>query len=398
LSDVPELRRAFKRGTLVNPRGVGPDLVDLARALHALGGATGCKLSRNAHALCDLISATQHYVFVVLDGLGREVFARAPEGGFFHGHLAGELRSVFPSTTAAALTSLATGEYPARHAVTAWWVWLNPPGVMAEVLPFVERFGRKSLSELGIRAEDVFTVPSAISRLTHTPLSIIPADLAGSVYSLYSAGHTKFAGYKELGEAFDIAVGHVSEAHMPTFTYVYVPHLDAACHSHGVGSIETLRAVTVLDDMLDAVAARLSGRARLVVTGDHGLVDVPDERRMYLDEGDPLLDHLLCPPSGEPTTLYFHVKPGREEAFRGDFVTRLGEYFALITRSEADSLHLFGPDPLNNLASARVGDLIAVGWQPSALHYRPREGAVKIHKGMHAGLSAAEMIVPLVLA
>jgi hypothetical protein len=227
----------------------------------------------------------------------------------------------------------------------------------------------------------------------------MPADIAGSAYTRYCAGYTPTAGYREPAEALDLAARRVHEAERPSFTYVYLPDLDHASHEHGAGSAQAVGALARLDRLLAGFTERLAGRARLVVTGDHGLVDVPPERSLFLDEGDSLLDCLRAPPSGESTASYFHVKPGRADAFRAAFEARYGELFALVSTAEAEALGLFGPEPLSELARARVGDFVAVGWQPAALYYRQKSGPPPtVHRGAHAGLSPAEMRVPLILA
>ena len=411
LSDVKRLKRCFAEGALVSPAGAGPKLPDLSRALHALAGAGGAAPGAEARALGALVGPARHYALVLLDGLGTEMLARAPAGGFLRGRVGGTLRTVFPSTTAAALTALATGEHPARHAVPGWWLWLEPPGLSAEVLPFVERFGRRPLAEHGVTPEQVFTVPSTVARLGHQPLAIMPADIAGSAYSRYCAGGTATGGYRSPAEALKLAAARVLAAEAPSFTYVYLPQVDALSHDHGVDSKPVAKMLAELDRLLGDFAARLAGRARIVVTGDHGLVNVPPERSFFLDEGDALLDHLRWVPNGEATALFLHVKPGREAAFRRDFRARYGECFALLAAAEAERLGLFGPEPLSPLSRARVGDFIAFGWQPAALYYRPfdnaqgrepverpRSGKVTVHRGAHGGLSPAEMLVPLILA
>ncbi len=408
MTDLERLEGAFAAGELVSPLGPGPRLPDLSRALYGLAGlpaatlakagAKGAALTSEALELQRLIGPAEHYVLVLVDGLGDAMLARAPEGGFLRERRAGSLRTVWPSTTAAALTALATGEWPGRHAVPGWWVWLDPPGLSAEVVPFVERFGRRPLGEHGVRPEEVFTVPSAVARLGHEPLAIMPAEIAGSVYSRYCAGGTATAGYKAQAEAFDLAAARVLAAARPSFTYVYVPHVDGACHDHGVGSPQAIGLLEQFDRLLDAFAERLGGRARIVVTGDHGLVDIPPERSLFIDEGDPLLDLLRWCPNGESTALLLHVRPGREEAFAAGFRERYGEFFGLLSAGEAESLGLFGPEGLSELARARVGDFVTVAWRPAALYYRARQGKVHVHRASHAGLSPDEMLVPLVLA
>jgi len=398
VSDVERLRRAFADGSLVAPGGPGPTLPDFSRALYTLAGAPGAELSAEARRLQGLIGPAEHYVLVLLDGLGGAMLDRAPAGGFLRSRLAATLRTVWPSTTAAALTALATGEWPGQHAVPGWWVWLDPPGLSAEVVPFVERFGRKPLGERGVRPEEVFTVPSVVARLGHEPLALMPAEIAASVYSRYCSGGTPTAGYGKLDAAVGRVLERVSGASRPSFTYVYIPHLDGACHDYGVESPQALGLLAQLDAMLGILAERLSGRARIAVTGDHGLVDIPPERSLFLDEGNPLLDHLRNVPNGESTALLLHCKPGREAAFAAGFRARYGELFGLLSAAEAEALGLFGPDGLSPLARARVGDFVAFAWRPAALYYRPRVGEVHVHRACHAGLSPAEMLVPLILA
>ena len=398
MNDIDRLRKAFEEGTLVSPAGPGPKLPDFSRALHSLAGAPGAELTPEAGELRRLIGPAEHYVLVLLDGLGAEILERAPAGGFLRGHRAATLRTVWPSTTAAALTALATGEHPGRHAVPGWWLWLDPPGLSAEVVPFVERFGRKPLGELGVRPEEVFTVPSAVARLRHEPLAVMPAEIAASVYSRYCTGGSATVGYQKPAEAFDLAAARVLAAARPSFTYVYIPHVDGAAHDHGAASAQTVGMLAELDRLLGEFAARLGSRARIAVTGDHGLVDIPPERSLFLDEGDPLLENLRWVPNGESTALYLHVKPGREAAFASEFRARYGELFGLLAAAEAEALGLFGPGGLSGLARARVGDFVAFAWRPAALYYRPRVGKIHVHRGAHAGLSAAEMLVPLILA
>ena len=73
-------------------------------------------------------------MLILADGLGLEMLEREAAARTLREHLRSELRTVFPSSTAVALTSLATGEWPARHAVTGWWTYLEQSGGPATIL------------------------------------------------------------------------------------------------------------------------------------------------------------------------------------------------------------------------------------------------------------------------
>ncbi len=398
MSDLARLEELFAGGRLVRPGGARPDLVDFSRAIYSLAGAEGLALSPEAARLGETIGPAEHYVFVLIDGLGCEMLERAPQGGFLREHVAEKLGSVFPATTAAALTSLATAEHPARHGVTGWWLRLVDYGISATILPFVERFSERDLRELGVDPDKVFTVPSAVARLAHRPLAVLPEKLVGSVYSTYSAGGTAQAGYAEPPEAFELAVRNVAEAHGPTLTYVYLPQADALAHEGGVQAEEVVGTLAALDGLLADMSRRLGGGARVIVTGDHGLHDIPDEHVFFLDEGDPLANCLSCPPTGEPAVPFFHAREGRGEEFARSFRERWGGDFALLTSAEVEKLSLMGPGPLGPEAAARIGDFVAIPCRAATIRWRPKGGGVNVHRGEHGGLTPAEMTVPLILA
>jgi hypothetical protein len=116
-SDAGRLLDAFARGTLLPPSADEPNTVELARAMAWLCGVDGLELSQNAHRIADAIGRYENYVFVLIDGLGMNLIQRQSPGSFLRAHVAMELRAVFPSSTAPALTSIATGCWPAEHAI-----------------------------------------------------------------------------------------------------------------------------------------------------------------------------------------------------------------------------------------------------------------------------------------
>lgn len=394
-SDLQRLKSWFDAGTLLDPASDGPTLVDFSRAVAALCGVGGLQLSEHAERLRQHVGPADHLVLLLIDGLGVEQIERFPRNGFLHPRSRIEMRSVFLSSTAPALTSLYTGEYPGRHGVLSWWLRLEEHGLDALPLRFEERFGEQPLVDLGVEPGDVLTVPSLIGRMKHRPVAILPRELVGSVYSTYSAGGTEQAGYGELPEAFAMVADRIAEAGEPTFTYVYLPQADSLAHAEGCDDGKVLECFAACDRLLVGLAQRLRGNARLLVTGDHGQVDVPDERTFFLEEADEIAALLSCPPSGEPAVPFFHVIPGQEQAFASAFRERWGEHFALLSRRESLELGCFGPGAPGKKALERMGQFLAIPGRPSTLRWRPTGAEVHVHRGEHGGLSRAEQTVPL---
>jgi len=392
------LLERFESGRLVRPSADEPNFVDLVRALGRLAGVEGVAGAEGVERLCRQIGPAEHYVFVLIDGMGESLLDRAPAGGFLRTHRVGSLQAVFPSTTAAALTSLATCRWPCDHAVPGWWMYLPAFQLSAVTLPFVERFSGRSLVEFGLRSGDVFGVESVWGRAGRETLTVVKAELAESIFTRYASCQAERAGYGGLGEAVELAAGHASKADGPTFTYVYLPQLDNVCHRRGTGDGQVVELLAVLDGLLGRLRAQLPGRSRMVVSADHGLLDVPAERSFILEQAHPLIRALICPPTGEPRVPMFHVAAGCEEDFLERFAGLLGESFALIGLDEAEQLRLFGPGELTEPMRARLGDYVAVAIEPAAIYFRPAGQQAKVHKAAHAGLSRQEMIVPLIVA
>jgi len=190
----------------------------------------------------------------------------------------------------------------------------------------------------------------------------------------------------------------VFDAQHASFTYLYLPHLDELSHRLGTEDPQVRRLVAELDAMMAELAESISGRARLVISADHGQTDVPPERCFVLCQDDPLCKDLCCQPTGEPAVPIFHVRKGSEESFAQAFRVRFGHCFALVTPDEVARLRLLGPGGLSPAMRARLGTFVGLPSQAAKLYIEPLAGSNPGNIGVHGGLSPAEMLIPLVLA
>lgn len=389
----------FSEGALLRPgEPTEPSTVDLSLALAALAGAPTPRTA-GAAAIAERIGDAEHLVFVLVDGLGLEVVEALPASTWLRRHLALPLRSVFPSATASALTSLATGLWPNRHAIPGWWTYLPDREVTITALPFIERWTGEPLHSVGVNLAEVFPAATLLPCFTHDVMSFLPGAIADSAYSRYVRGATRTAPYDRLRGGIDALVERVRGAAAPTYSYLYLSSVDALSHTFGPHSAEVREHLATLDAELSRLAEGLRGRARLALSADHGLIEVHAEHKHLLLDDDPLVRLLRAPPSGEPRSPLFHVRPGELEAFRASFEERFGHLFALLTTDEVEALELFGPGPLTDLARARIGDFVAVAGGPDVILYRPGDVATgtELLVGYHGGLLPAEVRIPLIV-
>jgi hypothetical protein len=395
VTDVQRLLEAFERGELVRPNASMPNTVDLARAMASLCGVPGVSLSENAIDMVGRIGDRDHIVFVLVDGLGMNVVDREDAAGFLRTNLQMELQSVFPSSTAPALTSIATGCWPAEHAVPGWWTYLPDAGITATILPFIERYSKTSARRRGADPSTAYPAEAVAPRMTRQRLRVMPQAIAESVYSAYSSGDAPVVAYQSLREAVDAIYEEVSQAGVPAYVYFYIPFVDATEHDRGPDHPEVKKVLRRVTDRLVELVDRVNGRARVVVTADHGVIEIPEECQTRLADEDPLLELLEIPPSCEPRVPAFHVKRGRHAEFEQLFRDRFGERFALLTSDEADNMRLFGPMSLSGETRRRLGDYIGMALGNYSLAYRPDTDTMI---GFHGGCHPDEMRVPLIIA
>jgi hypothetical protein len=221
-----------------------------------------------------------------------------------------------------------------------------------------------------------------------------PKPIAGSVYSRYSGGDAPFVGYGKLAGGINAIVERVVRATQPTYSYLYVPHVDYEEHLHGPHSRQAAKALADVQAQLERLAEELAGRARLVITADHGQITVGEVE--VLTRNDALVRMLVVPPSGDGRAPLFHVENGACDAFAAAFRARYGDRFALLTTEEADELRLFGPVALSEETRRRVGDFVGVALSWDVIFHEPKKDDEL--RGHHGGLTPDEMRIPLILA
>ena len=393
------MKQLFENGTLVRPNDQQPNLVHLVRAVATRAGVRDLDYSPATRQLLELIPPAEHVVFVLVDGLGMNLVRKLPPETFVRRHFVQQILATCPSTTACALTTITTAQYPNRHAVTGWFTHVPELGYTMATLPLAERITHEPLAARGVRAEDVLPCPSVCPRMRHHPLTIVPALIANTAYNVYSRGGTPGQGYHSIAHAIDRAIAHVNEAAEPTYTHVYFPEVDTIVHKRGVDHPDVLPLVMQIDAELTRLAQALGPRARVVACADHGLIDVPREDQTLLLSGDPLLEMLHVAPSGDARMPIFHVKPNRRADFVATFRERFGGDMFLLDIEQAQELALFGPGEFSPTARARFGDFVGIARRPATLAFHPpAKPLTDLYRAVHAGLSPAEMEIPLCVA
>lgn len=388
------LRRWLDEGDVLHPEAPGHlAFTDLMSVVFSAAGVPLPYRSEGA-ALAEALGQPDHLIFILADGLGWPVIQSwAPDDGLLRRKMFQTCRAVFPSATASALTTVATGLWPGRHGITGWWTHLPEDDLILEPLPW-RPMGERSHAE--IEPEAVFQTDSRFSLIPRDVLTVTPEGLAESIYSGWSAAGTPVAGYTNWTQAVELITERIRSAKGPTFTWWYLPEFDRHGHLCGVSHKKTGRIVRRLDQVLSQLHDNLKGRARMLLTADHGHVDAHPEGDHVVGPDDPLLRHMAAMPTGEPVCPHFHLKAGHREAFISEFNARFGRWFTLIPVDMLVDLGIYGPT-VSPEVRARLGDVVALSLDAMTWRVHVGERPPNPLKGLHGGLTPGEMQIPVVL-
>jgi hypothetical protein len=363
----------------------------------ALGRDTQAHALPTCAALCgDQLRDARHVVLLVVDGMGaRQLAAHAP-GGLLSGARVAELTSVFPSTTASAVTTFLTGDAPITHGLTGWHLWFEELAVVGSPLPFRVRGADVALGRLGVSAAQLFGTRSLSSRLIRRSVLIHPSHLCGTPYTEAHRGEAEvrpFVNLQGLCEAI-VALGHEAA---PSYCYAYWPELDSLSHAFGSASENAAGHLRLIDQMLAVCVERLRGTGTLLlVCADHGFVDTRPETRLALASLPQLARTLAIPLCGEPRMAFCYVRAGAERDFEGAVAETLGDAARVVTSGDLMAGGWLGPGPVHPRVERRIGTHILFMQGAYCITDRVA-GETRPFKqvGVHGGMDDAELRVPL---
>ncbi len=332
-------------------------------------------------------AAAEQVVLVVLDGLGFEQLAArralAPTLADAEG-AARPITSVVPSTTACALTSLTTGCPPARHGLLGYRLASEGDRVL-NILRW---------SVTGTEARDArrLVPPRTVQRCAPFPGATGPVPVVsreGFGATGFTAAHLGDAPLTPYAVTSTIAVEvrRLLAAGQP-FTYVYYDGLDKVAHAYGLGEHFDAE-LEAVDRLVAELAGLLPRRAALVVTADHGQVEVGPAVEVL---GPDVMDGVRLL-TGEGRFRWLHAEPGAADDVARAARERYEDRAWVVTRQTAIEDGWFGGGLAPEVA-ARLGDVALVPYEPIAFLDPADTGESRL-AARHGSMTPAEMLVPL---
>lgn len=367
-------------------------LVPTSSPLRLADVLTSCHLSLSGADNPLGLARVSKAAVLVVDGLGAHNL-RARKGHARWLHTAWGLRSLtadsgFPSTTASALTSLTTGVGAGLHGIVGYTVREPHSGVLVN-----------HLKDWGPHADPASwqlrpTIFEQAAREGIASLAMGEPRFAGTDFTKAVWRGAQFLGVKSLREQGQ-ALRNFFDSNDRALAYLYWPALDRTGHSQGVSSESWTHRLEELDAEVAALSTLLRADEGLVITADHGMIDIPSDHRLIVAEGSPLLTNIAAW-GGEPRAPQLYLDtPDAVADVHARWAEGLGQAARVMTREQVLDEGWLGP--VAEGVIERVGD-ITVACIDSLVAYRESTSSATAMAmvGHHGSLTEAEREIPVI--
>ena len=340
------------------------------------------------------LPAVNRAIVVLVDGLGASALkARAGHARSLMSRLdsAAVIESGFPTTTASALATITTGTLPGQHGMVGYSVRdIDNARVI------------KQLSGMDSRIDPAVWQPQPTIFERASVAGFDSVVIGPSRYRDTGFTHAVLRGARYLSatsivDRTERAAQWLKEAGPAGIAYVYIPELDMSGHADGSESPRWTSWLETIDAAIADLARSLGARDGLIVTADHGVIDIPERSHIHIDSEPALLEGIEFI-AGEPRCLQLYFDSNATEAHRAAVVSRWRESEQsrawVATRDEAIAAGWFGsvrPDVL-----PRIGDILIAARKNVAYYDGRTVTSQTTHMiGQHGSFTAQEILVPL---
>ncbi len=323
---------------------------------------------------------------ILVDGLGADnLRAAGGHAPFLNAALSRSksINTVFPSTTAAAITSFGVGAPPSAHGVFGYSVWDRENLVTRNLLTgWTADFAPEKFQSMP-------SVSEMAKQLGIRSFTVGPGEYAESGFTRLNMAAAEYVPARSFDDRMD-SVKNILSTKQDSITYLYFPELDSLAHSHGVASMEWLNKLEELDQAIKTLVVNLPNGVGVLVTADHGIVDVSRADQFLLDE---LAIPGLISVTGDPRNSFLYFEPGIDLARQKSLLAEaLGESFVVATPHELQSKGWLEKSIENE---AFLPDIFVISVGKNACYHRKFAKPQSLRMiGQHGGISQTELSVP----
>lgn len=406
----------------VYPKYDGGSLYNVVPTIFNLFGITNREKSLPADLFKKYINKNNKIIFFLIDGFGFNHYETLYKELEFLKNLSlkgdvSSTTSIFPSTTASCLTTLATGLAPCQHGLFEWNMYIKELDRVIQTIPFSEAGDNaKNESLKGKVTPDVLldkkirTTFQLLAKNSIKSYIFLPAPIATSTYSLLTTQGAVIVPYATILDLFPHLVNVLNSEKGPAFLDVYFGDIDSAEHEFGPYSKEHIAKLRIFFEELGSgfIKSFSKEAARditVIITSDHGQIAIDPKKTAYLNKDKKIIESLaisrnkkLIAPWGSPRDVFLAIADDKKEEMFTYLINKYKNTAKIIKTEEAIKMGLFGSDKPSKRFLERVGDILILPYGGETIWYEHVKGDLLEFLGHHGGLSKEETLVPFGIA
>ena len=318
------------------------------------------------------------FIFLI-DGMGlNHIRKKLDQDAFLNRNLFASTTSVFPPTTTAATTSIRNGKAPNENGWIGWSQYLK------EIDDIIIPFRSCGFYNDVKYEEDIFwkyvpvnSTENELNRMGIPARALFPSFMED--------------GCEDLDEMCCRLIDY-SFSDEYRYIYAYWDKYDTYMHEHGPSSKICDSYLEHINYEIENLAKNLNEDTVLIVTADHGQVDINRFYNLWHSEFE---QYFSRRPSLEQRAMSFSIRKGREKEFEKRFKELFEKDYVLLNRSQVLESKLFGKHDNHPRFEEFIGDYLAIAKSDMVLIYR--EGKDYFYRGQHAGMCDDELMIPIII-
>ncbi len=324
-----------------------------------------------------------------------------------------KITAQFPSTTSAHVTTWHTGLPVGQHGQFEWQYY--EPAADDIITPLLFSHGgtitRDRLWSYGLRPQDLYFFHPFYQHLAQEGVQatiLQPRAYTPGTYTDFMYRGAQAQPYKTLAHALTFIHRWLQESPAPAYLAFYYAQIDSICHHFGPNAPETQAEIDLFFQALDSLllGQRRQGKGHnlLLLTADHGQMEVSPEETLYLNEQEafaallPLLRRNrrgeILAPGGSPRDMFLYLRPGAVDEAEAILQAGLGEWGEVRRVDDLITAGYFGPQ-VSDRFRQRAGDLVLLAAPRKTIWWHEPGRYQQTFYGHHGGLSPQEMEIPI---
>lgn len=322
------------------------------------------------------------------------------------------ITSIYPSETAAALTSFYTGTTPNQHGIIGWFDYIPEIEQTVMPLPFLTR-RRETIKN---QENEEYQVKQLINNKTTKyrelkennvqSYAYFPNQITNSKYTEYINKEAETKGYDDTTEMIKQINKQITknkEENKKTYHYGYIPSLDKLSHFEGTETIsykKEIKQITKAIRKLTNISEKQKEKTLLVITADHGFTNTDPLENIELEKHPEIIENLKEKENGEkilpvggPRNTHLHVKKEKIKETKKTLEKNI-PHVQILEKEQAIQKNLFGKqENTSKQFRERCGNLIIN--HPKHAIWTNQEQHELDMRGHHGGITSQEMLIPL---